>query len=191
MAKTLEDLPKFTVHSMEADGEHVLLEGLFDRIEGVRVDGWDYLYSFGPPYLAAEVASFDSQSKQAAYRVFREHASAKNGPGSVLYWLYAYWKHEVVDAVLDLQHVWAPLKFVAQDAYSRHWGSGRALSPVSQGPPAAAEYVRINDGWNHEHCGICNGHIDPGDEYYQRERVFICQTCFEKFVRTHDLSFLS
>lgn len=192
MTKTLEDLPKFTVHLIEADGEHVLLKGVFNRIDGVRVDGWDYLYSFAPPYLAAEVASFDSRSRQAEYRVFREHASAKNvRPGSVLYWLEAYWKPAVLDAVLDLQHVWVPQRFVSQDAYSHRIDNGTALSPVSEGPPAGAEYTRIKDGWDHEHCGICNVHVDPGDEFYQREYVFICRTCFEKFVRTHDLSFLS
>ena len=191
MVKTLEDLPKFTVHSMEADAEHVLLKGMFDRIDGVRVDGWDYLYSFGPPYLAAEVASFNSQSKRAGYRVFRKHASAKSvRPGSVLYWLYAYWKPEVVDAVLDLQYAWAPQIFVNQDAYSRRTDNWRVLSPVSQGAPGA-EHAHVEGGWNHEHCDICNGHIDPGSEFYQRDYVFICHPCFERFVRTHDLSFLS
>jgi len=189
MPKGLNDLPQFTVRSVQVDGERVLLNGVFDRIDGVHTDGWDYLYSFGPPYLAAEVVNFDSQSYQADYRVFRDAVTIKGlQPGNVLYWVSAYWTPAVIDAVVDLQHVWTVHTFVPQDAYSRD--NGRVLTPVSQGPPVPAEYTRVNTVWDHEHCGVCNAKISRGDHYYEREQNFFCSECFEKFVRTHDLSFL-
>ena len=105
--RSLEDLPKFTVRSVREQDNQLVLSGVFDRLDGVRAEGWDYLYSFGPPYLAADVASLDLKSKCAEYRVFREHGLRKDVlPQTVLYWLSAYWKPDLVDAVLDAQYVW-------------------------------------------------------------------------------------
>ncbi len=192
MAKGLEDLPQFTVRSIQADGEKVLLKGWFDRIDGVHTDGWDYLYAFGPPYLAAEVVNFDSKSNEADYHVFRDAAAGKDlRPGNVLCWISACWKPAVIDAVLDVQYEWTPQKFVAQDAFSWRQENLRVVAPISQEPPAdVTDYTRVEKGWDHDHCGLCNTRISAGDQYYERKQTFICSKCFEKFVRTHDLSFL-
>jgi len=39
----------------------------------------------------------------------------------------------------------------------------------------------LKNGWDHEHCEICNAHIDPGDYAYANpEDHWVCLNCFQK-----------
>jgi hypothetical protein len=33
------------------------------------------------------------------------------------------------------------------------------------------------DGWDHEHCHVCNAHIDPGDEYWLSPEPWPLELC--------------
>src|SRR6266700_2685202 len=38
----------------------------------------------------------------------------------------------------------------------------------------------VTNGWDHEHCELCNTHIDPGDyAYTNADDLWVCLTCFE------------
>jgi hypothetical protein len=39
------------------------------------------------------------------------------------------------------------------------------------------------DAWDHEHCHVCNVHIEPGDEYWQSAEQYpleLCLACYER-----------
>ncbi len=76
------------------------------------------------------------------------------------------------------------------DSEGRHW---RKLQPFKEREALEPDAELVADGWDHEHCAICNEHIDPGDRYFQHkvESEYLCVTCFDKYVPTGDLSFLA
>jgi len=49
----------------------------------------------------------------------------------------------------------------------------------------------VKGGWDHEHCEYCHEHIDPQDmAHVNRDDDWVCEGCFNKYVLTHDLSFI-
>lgn len=40
-----------------------------------------------------------------------------------------------------------------------------------------------DDGWDHEHCYVCNASIEPGDEYWESVEpggTELCPSCYER-----------
>jgi hypothetical protein len=73
-------------------------------------------------------------------------------------------------------------------------GKERVYPVNSQGdsilPKATPECI-VPAGWDHEHCELCNGHIDAGDVgYIDLGEHWVCKVCYTKYVLTNDLSFL-
>jgi len=188
MSKSVDDLPCFTIDSLRTEAGEMLLTGHFNRAVSVHTRGsgylgWHYLYSFGAPYLAATVVSFDSASGRAVYRVSKNHALKKRlQAGADLRWLSAAIRPEAVDAVLDTTHEWKALVFGYHDAFSR-----KTKQNLSR---QAAKSRRSGMKSGHEHCGICMASIVIGDKYYPYSNYLFCANCYEKYLRTHDLSFL-
>jgi ribosome-binding protein aMBF1 (putative translation factor) len=49
----------------------------------------------------------------------------------------------------------------------------------------------VTDGWDHEHCELCNKHIDPGDyACINTDRLWVCLSCFDNYAKPRDLSFV-
>jgi hypothetical protein len=46
-------------------------------------------------------------------------------------------------------------------------------------------------GWDHEHCELCNTHIDAGDfGYCDSDENWLCEKCYERYVVQRDLAFV-
>lgn len=98
----------------------------------------------------------------------------------------------------DGPSAWQELTFEPKDAVSipfidesgHKW---RKISEVNQGTTLEPEAEIIHNGWDHEHCLICNAHIEAGDRFYrhQSENEFLCARCYGKYGTTGDLSFLT
>lgn len=94
--------------------------------------------------------------------------------------------------------VWEEHVFVPRDAIATHFtghdgNAWRGLRPVASDEQPAPDAEIVESGWDHEHCLICNGHIDPGDRFFQHkteDNYFLCTTCYENHAKTGDLSFL-
>jgi hypothetical protein len=67
----------------------------------------------------------------------------------------------------------------------------RSIEPDEEGWYVSAQYTGqeydpkkfwvCEDGWDHEHCHVCNAHIEPGDEYWQSTepwRLELCLACY-------------
>jgi len=42
----------------------------------------------------------------------------------------------------------------------------------------------VAGGWDHEHCELCGGHIDPAQVgYLDRGGNWACATCYQRYIR--------
>jgi hypothetical protein len=62
-----------------------------------------------------------------------------------------------------------------QDAY-------HVASPYTGQEYDAEKFEVVEAGWDHEHCHVCNAHIEPGDEYWQSDEphpLELCLACYQ------------
>ena len=49
----------------------------------------------------------------------------------------------------------------------------------------------VAGGWDHEHCSLCNVHINTGDfGYCDPKKRWMCEKCYERYVMRRDLAFV-
>jgi hypothetical protein len=73
----------------------------------------------------------------------------------------------------------------------------RAIEPSEDGwyvsePYTGQEYdaemfLVCVGGWDHEHCSVCNAHIEPGDDYWESDdpcRLELCLACHERLAES-------
>jgi len=49
----------------------------------------------------------------------------------------------------------------------------------------------IKGGWTHSHCELCNRQIDAGTYgYIDPSEHWVCESCYEKYVKDHNLAFM-
>jgi hypothetical protein len=192
--QTLADFPRFTVEVVETiDEDSYRIAGTFDRIDGVSRDGWDYLVGTGiPGGMTATVLTFDETSKQASYKLFATDVKYHDlQVGMVLGWLSSYWDPLLIFAISRGPDVWKPLVFQPSTAY--YWAKG-AWTNNEEGAKRSAGLegiIAVPGGWDHEHCDLCNKHIDDGDKYWLFEdgrSEFLCDACYAVTVPSRDLT---
>ena len=197
--KQLEDLPHFLVkglkqEAVDAEGYIPLeLSGTFNTLEGVR-EGRCWLLQSDKQSLIGDISLLDASTNAALYRM-----RAKTVPallGRKLPYLDDFWQAYHVWMVTDLTEVWRELVFHACDAVSDRFedGSGNRWTRFRKARPEDShnpELQIVQNGWDHEHCELCNAHIDPGDCCYRSATdCWVCQGCYQQFVQRHDLSFI-
>jgi hypothetical protein len=197
--KRLADLPHFLVKGVKevgADSEGYVcvdLSGVFDKLEGVR-DGRCWLLLPGEKNFIGDLSSLDPNTKTALYRTFDK--TVPNLVGRMLPYLDGYWQAYHVWMVTDPERLWEELTFSTSDAvsFTAEGGDGRKLNGIRKAKPEDLlnpEVQIVHNGWDHEHCELCNAHINPGDCCYRdSDGGWVCQTCYFQYVQTHDLSFV-
>jgi hypothetical protein len=198
--KTLEDFPKFVVTALrrgttaEAGYTHFEIEGSFDRaVEDISLH-WFWLLFGSRGSLCAGVQSFDKQTR-AAVLTF-ETTDEPDIVGHKIAYLSPYWQAYHVWMILDEDSRWEKTTFSAIDAVSESFTANdgqhyRKLSKKNEGEGLSAGTQIVSGGWDHEHCELCNKHIDAGDRAYKnRENLWVCVNCFEKYFSRKNLSFV-
>jgi hypothetical protein len=191
------------------------LEGEFNRaIERVGEITWFWLLVGDRHAVCAQWRTLDEGTRAATLVVRERKLPAMEG--KALYYLSPVWNAEHIWMVLDEQWGWKQVRFQAVDAIAetyeaneaslvdgreirtwtklrradKHTFTERYAPAAEQVPPSGREQV-IPGGWNHEHCQLCRGHIDHGDlGYRDRAEQWICESCYERYVKTRDLSFV-
>jgi hypothetical protein len=141
-----------------------------------------------------ELSSFDSENNTGKFRTHVEGSPVFEG--RTFYYLSAYWQAYHVWMVADESRLWEELIFRASDAvsFTREGRDGKMLRGLRKAKPEDSqnpELQMVQNGWDHEHCELCNAHIDPGDSCYRdAEGAWVCQRCFRHYVQPHDLSFI-
>ncbi|HTP30785.1 MAG TPA: hypothetical protein VMJ75_01350 [Candidatus Acidoferrales bacterium] len=137
--------------------------------------------------------------------------------GKTLYYLSPAWDARHIWMVLDEQWGWKRVLFQAVDAVAEAFEAtdisivdGREVKTWTKlsradkckstkryaptlddtlvsGRPAQL----VPGGWDHEHCQLCREHINNGDFGYRDEDDhWLCESCYDKYVKHHDLSFV-
>jgi len=193
------------------------LYGTLEKVESVSRGGaWLLLPDRG--CIPGEIESFDENLKSAIFITSEE--DAVHLPGSKLPLLNGRWKPYHAWMVAEPKWIWTELKFESSDATAERVPAndvtlveGRPVKEwlriVKKGSKSPRErYYPLHDGgkanipkvdpqgivpggWDHEHCELCNGHINPGDTAcVDRSEHWVCNTCRTRYVLPHDLSFL-
>jgi hypothetical protein len=183
----LSDLPHFTIKSVRGRPDNWLLEGQFDHLETVR-EGRSWLYISRNGSLIGDLDQLDRETRRARFTT--PDSLPQDMLGVSLPWLDGWWQAYHLALILDRSHEWTSVVFAASDAIARSIPGWRELRPASDCDPEPGE-VLVPGGWNHEHCMLCNVHIDPGiTAYVDFERNWLCVRCYESYAKPHDVGFV-
>jgi hypothetical protein len=81
---------------------------------------------------------------------------------------------------------WTKLQPVRRDD-----GLSRYYPTSDQAAPPNATTRIVPGGWDHEHCELCNEHIDAGHVgYCDPSEHWVCEACYARYVVPHDLAFV-
>jgi hypothetical protein len=184
------------------------------------VDGigprWFWLVFGMRGYLCASVQSHNKETN-ATVLTFEVKGEPNIAPGQGLAYLSSYWQGYHVGMVLDPNWGWERMQFRGTDAIAEDYeakdlsivggrevkvwtkleptgeatGQSRHYPAPDQSLPVRSGTRLIPAGWGHEHCELCNEHIDAGmlGECDPGGR-WMCEKCYQRYVTPHDLAFV-
>lgn len=206
------DLPQFTVGSIEqgerdCNGDITLtLHGGLNRTSGISIDRWCYLLLPNQTCLTGWFTFSEGSSAIASFAT-----SAKEKPeiiGITLSQLDSYWQPYHIWMVEQGPQGWSEQVFSPSDAIEDTFiaSDGRSWRRLAKADSMSADHSTgslqgvkdpsrtriVPGGWDHEHCSLCNAHIDPGDRFFYSLEYcqFLCVTCYERYVPTRDIGFV-
>lgn len=191
------------------------LSGTFDRTQGVEEDTWGWLLQGTEDCFTATPKLLDLKTNNASFEFLEKQIPDLTG--KKLAYLNANWQAFHVWMVLRPDWGWERIRFDASDAIGegfkasdvsivdgrevRNWmkvekasGSSHTTRYYPEGHqklPSSVEGGIIPGGWDHEHCTLCREHINSGEfGYRDPDDRWACESCHEKYIRTHDLAFI-
>lgn len=191
------------------------LEGPFDQIIKGERPTWFWLLNGERGCLCPELKSFDKETRTAI--LASDVEEGKPGVGLKLAYLSSYWQAYHVWMVLDRGWGWERKHFQAIDVVAEDYEAenvsiieGREvrvwtkLVPIGPGGgqsrhyPAEDQTLPVRTGtrlvpgvWDHQHCELCNEHIDSEMSGYSDPREnWMCENCYERYVVRRDLAFV-
>jgi hypothetical protein len=180
----LSDLPQFTIESREVQPGGWLLRGSFNHLDGVH-EGRSWLYS-RETALIGDLDALHAVKRRATF------VTPDDVPVSAdtLAWFDGWWQASHITAILDPSHVWRRVVFESSDALVSHVDGWTQLRPAAGAIPDENEEL-VPMAWDHEHCMICDTHIDPGKDGYVDDTLkCLCPACHDRFAARQDLSFM-
>ena len=196
-----------------AEYDEFKLHGTFDQLSGVR-EGRCWLLLPRRDCLIGDLESLDSHARTAVFVTFE-----KSLPGLVgrqLAYADGYWQAYHVWMVTEPSWGWIRILRERSDVIAEVFESetsqtiqeqevktwirvketgkrhGRErICPVFSGDLQAQIDAVTATGWDHEHCELCSTEIRAGDHgFVDADEHWVCESCYVKYVATHDLSFL-
>jgi hypothetical protein len=219
--KTLEDFPHFVVAGVRRGDTTMEgytrfeLDGQFDRSIDETVHDWFFLLFGKQSSVCVTLKSFDKETNSATLTCDEREEPILVGRS--LAYLGRYWRPHNIWMVLDTEWKWERKQFQGIDAVAedyeakdisivdgrevkvwtklqpvRDTGSQSRHYPASdQNSPRGSESTLVPTGWDHEHCDLCNTHIDVrGFGYCDHDEHWLCEKCYERYVATRDLAFV-
>ena len=141
------------------------------------------------------LSAFESPDEDGLIRVSADN-SELHEQDNVMYLLPWEFQPPIAFLLLDSSTVWdertfgtglaASSRFVGEDG--KPWRQLRPISAISE--LTQNETVEVN-GWDHEHCSICNKHIVEGDKHFfgawGEGGSYLCVFCHDRFAKTHSV----
>lgn len=181
----LRDLPQFTITSRKPLPGGWALVGSFSHLETVR-EGRSWLYASCHEFVIGDLEQLNLDARTASFVTPDDHAAEV---ATTLAWLDGWWQASHLSVILDHDRVWNHVAFAASDAFVGPTHGSTVLRPIAG--PQGEDEVRVAGAWDHEHCMLCNTHINPGDDaYVDADRNWLCRRCYENYAQPHDVSFV-
>ena len=203
-------------HRFELEGEFdPFLEGSFDRIIEDEAPTWFWLLFGDRGCLRPTLKSFNKETRTAILDCDEEEEP--RGVGWELAYLSPDWRAFHVWMVRDPNWRWERKPFQGIDAVAEDYeakdvsivqgrevkvwtklettgrsrGQSRHYPAADQTLPVSTGTRLIPGAWDHEHCELCNEHIDAGMfGYCDLGEHWMCENCYERYVTRHDLAFV-
>lgn len=188
MPSTRIDLPQFTISAVDqgerdADGSVAwVLRGELNRTLGIPTDTWCFLLLPGQESLTGTFTLSDGPNGDAGFVI-----DAKEKPdviGIALAQLSDYWRPHQIWMIEDGPAGWIEQVFSASDAVEDSFvdpegQSWRRLRKAPSDPLNSSSSRIVPSGWDHEHCSLCNAHIDPDDRFFYSPKhcEYLCVSC--------------
>ena len=114
--------------------------------------------------------------------------------GELLYLLPQPFSPRLAFILLDTSRDWQRREFISCLAASsqvigtdgKSWRKLRRIDSENEIKPSE---TIVREGWDHEHCDVCNKHIYVSVPYFTHEehdsRYFLCEFCYERFAKGH------
>jgi len=192
------------------------VEGTFERfsqIKGIECT-WFWLLIGENDCLCAQIKSLDKDTGAAVVTCDRQEMP--DILGEKLFYLSPYWQAFNVWMVMDPEWGWKKVRFHAVDAVAenyeapdvsivdgrevRKWtkleradkkGHESRYYPAQDQGSTGHSAQEVSGGWDHEHCDLCKTHINAGVfGYRDPDDRWMCESCYEKYVKPRDLSFV-
>lgn len=218
--KTLEEFPKFIVAGVRRGATsdtgytRFELDGSFDRIIEKIDPHWFWLLFGQRECLCASLKSLDKETKTAVLTC--DEKEEPKITGQSLAYLSPYWQAFNVWMVLDPSWGWQKKQVLEVEGIAESYESPdmsmvggsevkvwTKLSSVAGGTqsryyPATDQTLRadskaqlVPSGWDHEHCSLCETHIDAGKfGYCDPKQRWMCEKCYKRYVMRRDLAFV-
>ncbi len=186
----LAELPTMLVESVEIGPAGVQVHGRFDRLDGVCESGKFRLCR--GQYAWADLVIEDRSTGTVVVTNARDPDVSKLRVGERYVWFHDYWQAPFVEAIADETTEWRQFKFKATDAQYFRLGNSTGWQEVGELLPEGAVLLEIKPGgWDHEHCDLCDIHIDADNPlgYVDPDGHFLCSPCYQKYGTSHDVSF--
>jgi hypothetical protein len=184
------EYPKFRVLEIEEGDEVTLLGSLTTTEYGSKTwisDGW-----FGFLLRDSEVSpgTWRAHDQQWVF-VLESRQALDLFKKSAAQWdvLDGYWG-ERAEIVLDTTRQWHKMLFQTSDAVE--FRGEKSRTRVRAEAAKAEEGKLIKGGWDHEHCAIQWETIDEDqpEAYFSEPDTWVCEECFNRFVRPRSLRFI-
>jgi len=192
----LTGLPQFSILEIRPphrEGEPTVLVGRLSHLEGVR-DNRGSLYGSRDQYqingsLSRIPASPDEIIEFATCDAEYEPALA---PGQLFPYIDSHWQRYHGDMILAGR--WEPRAFTSGPA--RYFRLGKAIgwqTPDAELLEGAVDLGIREGAWDHEHCALCNAHIDAEHPrgYIDLKENWLCPSCYDRYAVPRDLSFVT
>jgi len=204
--KRFKELPVFQVASIsvsEIPGKS-RVAGVFDSLDGVK-ECPGYLLWWAPDFFDSvwgRVTQLSVDTREAVFLADAEIGDWNPTPGALRY-LSDVRKPAQVWMISVPTWQFERRVFQGDDAFAVRRSPDAAPPPptgeavkfwleiTSAASPAKKRYYPNRDvpeglvsgGWDHEHCELCGGHIDPGQVgYLDRGGNWACGTCYQQYI---------
>jgi hypothetical protein len=191
----LEDLPHFEIESIAKDGKEILLHGCFNHLTGVADRGW--LYLAREMHRSPEVAhrALDHDSLKAVLHLQEKDVHELLRPGERFPYFHRRWDPRHVSLALNSELAWNKIQVMSDDTGDSSSGAS-GWQPAGEKLIVGAQFLESRkDGPDHENCSYCFESLGPNEietHGYKNDvhDDWVCQSCFDKYIVPHDLSFL-
>jgi hypothetical protein len=193
--KNLSDLPCLTINNTKVNDENLkehYISGYFNKLNTVHC-GMSYLLS-KDHYYYCELISLDKNKLYTVLKSTDENIASLQ-KGDILPWLDAYWNPNLIFEILDKGTIWIKEIFIIKDAQGFLANGINGYCEVGENIPKDSQPTQIiQEGWDHEHCEICNKKIGKEGEKFgyhtKDEEIWLCPKCFKDYASKQNLAFL-